>query len=199
MCFFCSVLTKFGVFWRIQTNRPRPSRGCALGGSGGRDTRREVGYFFSCRLCLIKRFKNLLGQSQPGGSHFPRDLTPLGPPPSWGRRDEGRRRQPVPGASPAPGGSERWMMSKIQHTKETEKHGFGINLAPQAGFAGGVPLEIPDWHPNSSEEECCEHGKTLGKLASKGINLPKSGPTGTGSGRNWQHHPSNPCQIWPSP
>lgn len=26
----------------------------------------------------------------------------------------------------------------------------------RAGFAGGVPLEIPDRHPNSREEECRE-------------------------------------------
>lgn len=123
------------------------------------------------------------------------------PPPSWGHRDGGRRRQPVPGASLAPGGSERWMRSKIQHTRDTEKHGFGINLAPELALL--VLFLLRSLTSTQIQEKrnvaSVGHGETLGKRTRKGINPPKTGPMGTRSGRNWQHCPSSPCQIWSSP
>lgn len=93
------------------------------------------------------------------------------------------------------------MMSKIPHVEETEKHRFGINLAPKLALL--VLFLLRSLTSTQIQEKrnvaSVGHWETLGELTRKGINLPKTGPVGTGSGRNRQHRPANPCQSWSSP
>lgn len=79
------------------------------------------------------------------------------------------------------------MTSKIQHTRETEKHGFGISLAPELALLvlfllrslTGTQIQV------KGNAVSVGHGETLGKLTRKGINLPQ----------NW----SRGNQVWQKP
>lgn len=65
-------------------------------------------------------------------------------------------------------------------TRETQKHGFGIDLAPELALVMLFLLKSPTSTQIQAKGNAgnVSHGETLGKLVRKGMNLPKTGPAG---------------------